>query len=71
MLSKEEVIRKLAENIRMERARKKITQEYLAEMADITPQHLYRIENEKVSPTIHVVLNIALALGVDINKLIS
>ena len=54
----------------MERARKKISQEFLAEQADITPQHLYRIENERVCPTILVVANIAKALGVTLDKLL-
>lgn len=70
MLSKEQAIKILAENIRVERARKNFSQEYLAEQADITPQHLYRIENEKVCPTILVVANLALALGVDLNCLL-
>ncbi len=70
MLTKDEAVKILAENIRVERARKNFSQEYLAEKSDITPQHLYRIENEKVCPTILVVANIALALGVDINCLL-
>lgn len=70
MIEKDELLKILAENIRVERARKKYSQEYLAEQADITPQHLYRIENEKVCPTILVVVNIAKALGVTIDKLI-
>ena len=61
MLDKNETLKILAENIRVERARKKISQEKLAELSDITPQHLYRIENEKVCPTILVVANIAKA----------
>ncbi|CCY63572.1 MAG: helix-turn-helix domain-containing protein [Candidatus Gastranaerophilaceae bacterium] len=70
MLDKEKTLKILAENIRVERARKKISQEYLAEQADITPQHLYRIENERVCPTILVVANIAKALGVTLDKLL-
>ncbi len=70
MLSKEIVIKILAENIRVERARKKISQELLAEKADITPQHLYRIENEKVCPTILVVANIAKALDITLDNLL-
>lgn len=70
MLDKNYVLKILAENIRVERARKKISQESLAEMSDITPQHLYRIENEKVCPTILVVANIASALGVSLNDLL-
>lgn len=70
MLDKNETLKILAENIRVERARKKISQEKLAELSDITPQHLYRIENEKVCPTILVVANIAKALGVSLNDLL-
>lgn len=70
MIDKERALKILAENIRVERARKKYSQEYLAEQADITPQHLYRIENEKVCPAIIVVANIAEALGVTINDLL-
>ena len=69
MYTKDDVLKILAENIRVERARKKYSQEYSAEQADITPQHLYRIENEKVCPTILVVVNIAKALGVSLDKL--
>ena len=70
MLVKNETLKILAENIRVERARKKISQEKLAELSDITPQHLYRIENEKVCPTILVVANIAKALGVSLNDIL-
>ncbi|MBR1424501.1 helix-turn-helix transcriptional regulator [bacterium] len=60
---------KLAENIRVERARKHFSQELLAEKADITPQHLYRIENAKTCPTILVIANIAQALDVTLDTL--
>ena len=70
MIEKDELLKILAENIRVKKKKKKYSQEYLAEQADITPQHLYRIENEKVCPTILVVVNIAKALGVTIDKLI-
>ena len=70
MLDKKDLLKLLAENIRIERARRKISQESLAELSDITTQHLYRIENEKVCPTIYVVANIATALGVNIDTLL-
>ena len=69
MFEKEYLLKKLAENIRVERAKKQLSQEYLAEQADITPQHLYRIENAKVCPTILVVANIAQALGITLDDL--
>ena len=70
MLNRDKVLKILAENIRVERARKNLSQEYLAELADITPQHMYRIEHEKVCPTILVVANIAQALDVSLNTLL-
>lgn len=69
MFDKNFVLTKIAENIRVERARKHFSQEFLAEQADITPQHLYRIENAKVCPTIYVIANIAKALDVTIDTL--
>ena len=69
MFEKEELLKKLAENIRIQRAKKQLSQEYLAEQADITPQHLYRIENAKVCPTILVVANIAKALDIKLDEL--
>lgn len=69
MFEKEFLLNKLAENIRVERARKHLSQELLAEKSDITPQHLYRIENAKVCPTILVVANIAQALNVNLDTL--
>ncbi len=69
MFEKEELLKKLAENIRIQRAKKQLSQEYLAEQADITPQHLYRIENAKVCPTILVVANIAQALDITLDEL--
>ena len=56
--------------IRVGRARKKYSQEYLAEQADVIQQHLYRIENKKVCPTILVVVNIAKALDFSLDRLL-
>ncbi len=67
MFDKEVLLKKLTENIRIERAKQHIAQEYLAEKADITPQHLYRIENACL--TILVVANIAQALNVTLDNL--
>lgn len=70
MITRKTLLKNLAENIRAERARKNFSQEYLAEKVDISIQHLYRIENEKVCPTILVVAKIAIALGVSLNTLL-
>ena len=47
-----------------------MTQEQLAEKADITPEYLARIESEKYNPSLVVIVNLALALDVSIEKLI-
>ena len=50
--------------------RKQFSQEKLAEMADITPEYLARIEKEKYSPSLIVIVNLALALNISVDKLI-
>ncbi|CDE93425.1 MAG: helix-turn-helix transcriptional regulator [Candidatus Gastranaerophilaceae bacterium] len=69
-MDREEVIKIFAENLRAERARKQFSQEKLAEMADITPEYLARIEKEKYSPSLIVIVNLALALNISVDKLI-
>lgn len=46
------------------------TIEKLAELAEITPEYLAKIEKEKYSPSLVVIVKLALALNVPINKLI-
>ncbi len=69
-MDRDKIIKVFAENVRAERARKNYSQEKLAEMADITPEYLARIEKEKYSPSLVVIANLAIALGVSIDKLI-
>lgn len=69
-MDRNKVIKVFAENVRAERARKNYSQEKLAEMADITPEYLARIEKEKYSPSLVVIVNLAIALGVSVDKLI-
>ena len=69
-MKREDIIRIFAENLRAERARRQFSQEVLAEKADITPEYLARIEHEKYSPSLVVIVRLAKALGVTIDKLI-
>lgn len=69
-MDRNKIIKVFAENVRAERARKKYSQEKLAEMADITPEYLARIEKEKYSPSLVVIVNLAIALEVSVDKLI-
>lgn len=70
-MEREIIVKHFAKNVRAERARKKYTQEFLAEKADITNEYLARIEAGKFSPSLVVIVNLALALEVDIDKLIT
>ena len=67
-MDRELIIKTFAENIRAERARKKYSQEKLAEMADITPEYLARIEKEKYSPSLVVITKLAIALEVNVDR---
>ena len=69
-MNREQIIKIFAENLRIERARKKIAQEKLAEMANITPEYLSRIEAGKFSPSLVVIANLAKALSVSVDVLI-
>ena len=69
-MNRDKIIKLFAENLRVERARKNITQEKLAEMANITPEYLARLEKEKYSPSLVVIANLAKALSVSVNTLI-
>ena len=68
-MKKEDIIRIFAENLRAERARRQYSQEILAEKADITPEYLARIEHEKYSPSLVVIVRLAKALNVTLDKL--
>jgi len=69
-MEREKIIKIFAENLRAERARKRYSQEVLAEKAEITPEYLARIEHEKYSPSLVVIARLAIALGITVDKLI-
>lgn len=68
----EKIIKKnLAYNLKVERAKKELTQANLAEIANISPKHLTKIENCQVMPSIYLVYKLAKVLKTSIDKLIS
>lgn len=69
-MHKKDIIKILAANLRAERARKRYTQEYLAEKAGITTEYVTKIEGEKYNPSIAVAVNLAKALDVTLDTLI-
>ena len=69
-MDKKEIIKRVAETIRIERLRKKLSQQDLAEMVGISTKYLNLIENEKSNPTVVIVVQICLALDINLDKLL-
>ena len=63
------ILKTVADNIRLERLRCRLSQEKLAEMVDISTKYLNMIENRKANPTIVIVIRICKALGIDLNTI--
>ena len=62
-------LKNLGINIKGERLRKNISQERLAELTNISRNSVSLIETGKINPTVLKVLDIASALGTDLNAL--
>ena len=60
----------IATNLRKFRAIKRISQEELAELSDLSQQYICSIANAKVNPSIFTMMKIAEALNVSVNDLI-
>lgn len=64
------ILKTIADNIRIERLPKRLSQEKLAEIVGISTKYLNMIENNKTNPTIVIVVKICNALKIDLNTLI-
>lgn len=60
----------IADNLRQIRARKRISQDELADKCEISQQYICKIENEKVNPSIYILFKIAEELDITINDLV-
>lgn len=63
------ILKEVADNIRIERLRRRLSQEKLAEMVDISTKYLNMIENRKANPTIVIVIKICQALDIELNTI--
>lgn len=66
-MNKQEIMAVVAENIRIERLRKHVTQAELAAEVDISEKYMNMIEKKKSVPSIVIIINICKALGIDLN----
>lgn len=64
-----DILIQVSDNIRIARTKKRLSQEKLAEMIDISTKYLNMIENRKANPTIVIVIKICLALGIELNTI--
>ena len=63
--------KKLAHNLKVERAKNELTQEKLAELSGISAKHITKIESAKVSPSIYIVYKLAKGLKTSIDELVN
>lgn len=68
-MSDKKRLKNLGINIKSERLRKNMSQERLAELANISRNSISLIETGKINPTILKIVDIAAVLDVDINIL--
>lgn len=68
-MTDEQILKTIAENIRIERLRKRFSQEKLAESIGISTKYLNMIENNKTNPTILIIVRICKTLQIDLNTL--
>ena len=65
----ENVKKVLADNIRLLRAKKRFSQEAIAELANVGQNQISEIENEHSNPNLETLIKIANALNVNVGKL--
>lgn len=63
------ILQIVADNIRMERLRKRLSQEKLAEQVGISTKYLNMIENRKANPTIVIVVKICRILNLSLDTI--
>lgn len=68
-MNDEQILQVVADNIRLERLRQRMSQEKLAEQIGISTKYLNMIENRKSNPTILVVIKICNALNINIETI--
>ena len=70
-MDRDAIINLVAENIRLQRLKRRLTQEKLAEMSGLSTKYINSIETGKVNPSIAVVVSICSSLNIDLNKIIT
>ncbi len=69
-MDKKELLKKFGKNVKIERIKKDLTQEQLAEIMNVSQNYVANIECGKANMSLGKVLELADYLGVDINFLL-
>lgn len=69
-MEKEILIKNISNNLRLQRAKQRISQDKLSELTGINQQQISYIENGKACPKLETVIKIAEALNISVNELI-
>jgi transcriptional regulator with XRE-family HTH domain len=70
MISNEELLKLISDNIRKFRNEKKMSQQELADITNIAKSTVQRIESGKLNPTIVMLNNISISLDIKLEELI-
>ena len=68
-MNNKDIRKKLADNIRLLRAKKRFSQEAIASIAGIGQNQISEIENEHSNPNLETLIRIANALNIEMSKL--
>ena len=67
----QELRKRIAHNLKVERAKKSLTQENLAELSGVSVKHITKIETGKVTPSIYIMYKFSKVLDTSIDELLN
>ena len=70
-MNKETLLKKFGKNVKIERIKKDLTQEQLAEIMNVSQNYIANIECGKANMSLGKVLELSNYMGVDVNDLLS
>ncbi len=69
-MNKQELLKKFGKNVKIERIKKDLTQEQLAEIMNVSQNYIANIECGKANMSLGKILELAEFIGVNINLLL-
>ena len=69
-MDKKELLKKFGKNVKIERIKKDLTQEQLAEIIEVSHNYLACIENGRQNMSLGKILELSTALNINIEKLL-